>query len=201
MKKKFCITLFLIILVISEISIVYADVIMPGESFHSYSGSMKFEKFMEYLVSPFKEALTLLLILFIIIGLVLLTFRCVNNKKQNSNEEKSNSMTLLQKIYFGLNIILNLTLIQMIKVIMLFEINNRNYIRENSTNRFMIHIYAIYAIIMFVISLISLKKKNKKIIYITAICITIILLIICFITYNNINAGYYTSDIYPYIYY
>ena len=37
MKKKVFSTLALIILIISEISIVYADVIIPGQQFHPYS--------------------------------------------------------------------------------------------------------------------------------------------------------------------
>ena len=100
MKKKIFFVIAIIILIISEISIAYADLIIPGQHFHSYSSSEKLEKFNEYLQSPLKEIIAILIILFIVIGLVILTFRVINNKKQNTNEEKSNSMVILQKIFF-----------------------------------------------------------------------------------------------------
>ena len=198
MKKKIFFTISLIILVISEISMVYADVIIPGQHFHSYSGSEKFEKFNEYLQSPLKEILAILIILFIVIGLVILTFRVINSKNQNSTEEKNTSMIILHKIFFGLNVILSLISIYMIKVIELFNIyhNPVTYVdtRAEMANSFMIHLYIIYAIIMFILSMIGIKKKNKKIIYATAICLTIVILIICFLIYNNVSIGYYTYD-------
>lgn len=198
MKKKIFLAIALIILVISEISIVYADLIIPGQHFHSYSSSEKLEKFNEYLQSPLKEFFAILIILFIVIGLVILTFRVINSKKQNNTEEKSTSMIILQKIFFGLNVILSLISIYMIKVIRLFDIyhNPVTYVdtRAEMAHSFMILLYIIYAIIMFILSMIGIKKKNKKIIYVTSICITIVILIICFIIYNNASIGYYTYD-------
>lgn len=198
MKKKIFFAIALIILIISEISIVYADLIIPGQQFHSYSSSEKLEKFNEYLQSPLKEIIAILIILFIVIGLVILTVRVINNKKQNTNEEKSNSMVILQKIFFGINVVLSLISIYMIKVIRLFDIDHNpvSYVdtRAEMAHGFMIRLYIIYAIIMFILSMINIKKKNKKIIYTTAICLTIVILIICFITYNNAIIGYFTYD-------
>lgn len=198
MKKKIFFVIAIIILIISEISIAYADLIIPGQHFHSYSSSEKLEKFNEYLQSPLKEIIAILIILFIVIGLVILTFRVINNKKQNTNEEKSNSMVILQKIFFGINVVLSLISIYMIKVIRLFDIEHNPVtyvdIRAEMAHSFMIRLYIIYAIIMFILSMIGIKKKNKKIIYATTICLTIVILIICFITYNNASIGYYTYD-------
>ena len=198
MKKKIFFVIAIIILIISEISIAYADLIIPGQHFHSYSSSEKLEKFNEYLQSPLKEIIAILIILFIVIGLVILTVRVINNKKQNTNEEKSNSMVILQKIFFGINVVLSLISIYMIKVIRLFDIEHNPVtyvdIRAEMAHSFMIRLYIIYAIIMFILSMINIKKKNKKIIYTTAICLTIVILIICFITYNNAIIGYFTYD-------
>ena len=41
MKKKIFFAIVLIILVISEISIVYADIIIPGQHFNSYNNDKK----------------------------------------------------------------------------------------------------------------------------------------------------------------
>ena len=198
MKKKILFAIVFFMIVISGLSMVYADLIIPGQHFHSYSSSEKLEKFNEYLESPLKEFFAILIILFIVIGLVILTFRVINNKKQNNTEEKSSSTIILQKIFFGLNVILSLISIYMIKIIRLFDIhhNQVTYVdtRAEMAHSFMIRLYIIYAIIMFIFSIIGIKKKNKKIIYTTAICLTIVILIICFITYNNASIGYYTYD-------
>lgn len=64
MKKKVFFTIALIVLIISEISIVYADIIIPGQHFNSYSSSKKLEKFNDYMESPLKEFVPILIILF-----------------------------------------------------------------------------------------------------------------------------------------
>ena len=198
MKNRILFTIVLIILVISEISMVYADVIIPGKQFHSYGISGKLEKFNEYLQSPLKEFIAILIILFIVIGLVLLTFRIVNDKKQNKSEEKSNSMIILQNSFLGISLVLSLFSIYMVKLIKLFDISYNAGIYADKlaemAHSFMISLYIIYTIIIFIFSIISIKKKNKKIICTTVICLTIVILLICFITYSNASIGYYTYD-------
>ena len=195
MKKSFF-TIVLIVLIISEISIVYADLIIPGRHFNSYSSSEKLGKFNDYLKSPLKEFIAILIILFVILGLILLTFRTIKNKEHDN--ENNNSMQILQKVFFGTNVVLSLTSIYLIKIIRLFDIkaNPVTYVDERAemTQIFIIALYVVYAIIMLIFSIISAKKKNKKLVYITAICLTIAILLICFITFNKTSIGYYTYD-------
>ena len=196
MKKKVFFTIVLIVLIISEISIVYADLIIPGQHFNLHSSSEKLGKFNDYVESPLKEFIDILIILFVVLGLILLTFRAIKNKEHDN--ENNNSMQILQKIFFGTNVVLSLISIYLIKIIRLFDIefNPVTFVdtRAEIAQNFMIGLYVIYAIIMFVFSMISIKKKNKKIVYITTICLTIAILLICFITFNNTSIGYYTYD-------
>ena len=135
---------------------------------------------------------------FVVLGLILLTFRAVKNKEHGNEKEDNSSMQILQKIFLGTNVVLSLISIYLIKIIRLFDIefNPVTYVdtRAEMAQSFMISLYVVYAIIMFVFSMISIKKKNKTIVYITAICLTIVILLICFITFNNTSIGYYTYD-------
>lgn len=199
MKKKVFFTIALIVLIISEISIVYADIIIPGQHFNSYSSSKKLEKFNDYMESPLKEFVPILIILFVVLGLILLTFSAIKNKEHDNEKENNSSMQILKRIFLGTNVVLSLISIYLIKIIRLFDIefNPVTYLldkREERAQSFMISLYVVYAIIMFVFSMISIRKKNKKIVYITAICLTIAILLICFITFNNTSIGYYTYD-------
>lgn len=198
MKKKVFFTIALIILIISEISIVYADLIIPGQHFNSYSSSEKLEKFNDYMKSPLKEFIAILIILFVVLGLILLTFRAIKNKEHDNEKENNSFMQILQRIFLGTNVVLSLISIYLIKIIRLFDIefNPVTFVdtRAETAQSFMISLYVVYAIIMFVFSMISVKKKNKRIVYITATCLTIAILLICFITFNNTSIGYYTYD-------
>lgn len=197
MKKKFFSTLALIILIISEISIVYADVIIPGQQFHPYSSNEKLMKLNDIMGSPLKEFISILLTLFIVLGLVLVTFRITQNKKQSN--ENDNSIQILRKIFFGTNVALSLISIYLVKTILFFAIDSNPMASLLDTRAiiakiFTIVLYVIYIIIMFVVSMISIKKKNKKIVYITSICLTIAILLFCFILINNTIIGYYTYE-------
>lgn len=198
MKKKVFFTIALIILIISEISIVYADLIIPGRHFNSYSSSEKLEKFNDYMKLPLKEFIAILIILFVVLGLILLTFRAIKNKEHDNEKENNSFMQILQRIFLGTNVVLSLISIYLIKIIRLFDIefNPVTFVdtRAETAQSFMISLYVVYAIIMFVFSMISVKKKNKRIVYITATCLTIAILLICFITFNNTSIGYYTYD-------
>lgn len=198
MKKKVFFTIALIILIISEISIVYADLIIPGQHFNSYSSSEKLEKFNDYIKSPLKEFIAILIILFVVLGLILLTFRAIKNKEHDNEKENNSFMQILQRIFLGTNVVLSLISIYLIKIIRLLDIefNPVTFVdtRAETAQSFMISLYVVYAIIMFVFSMISVKKKNKRIVYITATCLTIAILLICFITFNNTSIGYYTYD-------
>lgn len=198
MKKKVFSTLALIILIISEISIVYADVIIPGQQFHPYSSNEKLMKLNDIMGSPLKEFISILLTLFIVLGLVLVTFRVTQNKKQSN--ENDNSIQILRKIFFGTNVALSLISIYLVKVIWFYAFDTKPiatlplYAGPLAALRPMIVLYVIYTIIMFVVSMISIKKKNKKIVYITSICLTIAILLYCFILINNTITGYYTYE-------
>lgn len=198
MKKKFFSTLALIILIISEISIVYADVIIPGQQFHPYSSNEKLMKLNDIMGSPLKEFISILLTLFIVLGLVLVTFRVTQNKKHSN--ENDNSIQILRKIFFGTNVALSLISIYLVKVIWFYAFDTKPratlplYAGPLAALRPMIVLYVIYTIIMFVVSMISIKKKNKKIVYITSICLTIAILLYCFILINNTITVYYTYE-------
>lgn len=188
MKKKIFFTIVLIVLIISELSIIYADLIIPGQYYNSYSSGEKLGKFYNYMESPLKEVISILIILFESIGLILLTFRAIRDN------EYSNFIHLLEKIFFGINIVLSLISIYLIKIMELFDIEFTSSTSINLLTPTYIIIYIIYTIIMFFASIISIKKRNKKIVYITTICLTFVILLICFITFNNISIGYYTYD-------
>ena len=85
MKKKIFFAIALIILVISEISIVYADLVIPGQHFNSYNDSEKIESFLKMVGSPIKEIVVLVTIFTFVLGMVLLAFNFVKDK--NSNEK------------------------------------------------------------------------------------------------------------------
>lgn len=198
MKKKVFYTIILITLIISEISIVYADVVIPGQHFNEYSISEKLEKLNEYIWSPIKEVITILIILFIVIGLILLTFKITKNSKHDNEKENKSFIKILQKIFLVTSVVLSLISIYLIKIIMLFHIESNPVTywdtRVEKAQIFMISLYIIYIIIMFIFSMISIKKKNKKIVYITAICLTIAILVLCFQAFNSTSIGYYTYD-------
>lgn len=197
MKKKIFFAIALIILVISEISIVYADLVIPGQHFNSYNDSEKIESFLKMVGSPIKEIVVLVTIFTFVLGMVLLAFNFVKDK--NSNEKKS-SRNVMKKIYFGMNVVLNLLQIQILRNALIFNsdftgVRTMSGIRENRINSVIIPIfYIVYAIIMISLSIFGIKKKKEKIMYITITITTILLFIICaFIVYNT-PAGYYTYD-------
>lgn len=145
--------------------------------------------------SPLKEFIAILIILFVVLGLILLTFRAIKNKEHDNEKENNSFMQILQRIFLGTNVVLSLISIYLIKIIRLFDIEFNPVTfadtKAEMAQSFMISLYVVYAIIMFVFSMISVKKKNKRIVYITATCLTIAILLICFITFNN-TIGYYT---------
>lgn len=201
MKKKFFFAIALIILVISEISIVYADMIIPGERFHSYNNDEKITKFLERINSPIKEVTVIVTILTFVLGMVILVFDYVKDK---DNNETNNSRNILKKIYLGLSFVLNLLQIQILRYALIFHsdftgVRSASAIREDRINRVIIPVFYIaYAIIMISLLIIDIKRKKEKRIYIITTIITISLFIICaFIVYNT-HAGYYTFDKSPF---
>lgn len=197
MKKKIFFAIALIILVISEISIVYADVVIPGQHFNSYNDSEKIESFLERVGSPIKEIVVLVTIFTFVLGMILLAFNFVKDK---NNNEKNSSINIMKKIYFGMNVVLNLLQLQILKNALIFNSNftggrTMSEIRENRINVVIIPIfYIVYAIIMISLSIFGIKKKKEKIMYITTTITTILLFIICAFIVCITPAGYYTYD-------
>ena len=119
MKKKIFFAIVLIILVISEISIVYADLMLPGQYFNSYDDIEKIGPFLEMVGSPMKEITALVTILSYVLGMVIISFN-YGNDKNNNNNENNNSKNISQKIYLGMNFVLNLLQIQILKNALIF---------------------------------------------------------------------------------
>lgn len=203
MKKKIFFSIVLIILILSEVSFVYADAIIPGMRFKSeftpYSDSEKLEKFINYMGSPLKESIIVLIIMFVILGITLITFEIIKDKKCEKEQDNNNSIRAVQKIFLCTNVALSLMSIYLMKVIRTFGIHfsSSGGVIVGDIRRKIITLYAvlIYIWIMLISSLISMRKKNRKVIYIVATCLTIAILLICFITFNNTNVGYITKDI------
>lgn len=197
MKKKIFFAIALIILVISEISIVYADLIIPGEHFNSYNNDEKIDSFLKTIDSPLKEIAVIVTIFTFILGMVILVFNFVKDKNSNEN---NNSRNILKKIYLGMSFVLNVLQIQILKSALIFNSNftgvrTMSGMRENRINCVIIPIfYIVYTIIMISLLIFGIKKKKERIIYIITTITTILLFIICtFIVYNT-PAGYYTYD-------
>ena len=198
MKKKIFFAIFLIILVISEISIVYADIIIPGQHFNSYNNDKKITAFLKRINSPIKEVTVVATIFTFILGMVILVF---NDVKDKNNNDTNNSGNILKKLYLGLSFVLNLLQIQILRYTLIFNSDFASgslldeEIRENRINHMIIPVFYIaYAIIMISLLIIDIKRKKEKRIYIITTIITISLFIICaFIVYIT-PAGYYTYD-------
>ncbi len=197
MKKKIFFAIVLIILVISEISIVYADIIIPGQHFNSYNNDKKITAFLKRINSPIKEVTVVATIFTFILGMVILVF---NDVKDKNNNDTNNSGNILKKIYLGLSFVLNLLQIQILRYALIFHsdftgVRSASAIRENRINHMIIPVFYIaYAIIMISLLIIDIKRKKEKRIYIITTIITISLFIICaFIVYIT-PAGYYTYD-------
>ena len=194
MKKKIFFAIALIILVILEISIVYADVIIPGQHFNRYNDSEKIEVFIEKIGSPVKEIVVLLSIFTFVLGMVLLAFNFVKDK----NSDKSNSFqNIMGRISLGMNVVLNLLQIHILKSALFFYgdyTGVRTMPTESKVNPLIIRtFYIVYAVIILL--LINAKKKKKeKPIYIVLAITTILLFIICVVIVYNTPAGYYTHD-------
>ena len=180
-------------MMIFGISIVHADLIVPSRHTNLCNNIEKLSKFYEYVASPLREIIAVLLFLFVVLGLILLIFRNIKNKNCSNN-----SIKILEKIFFKTNIVLSLISICLLKLIILFDIESNpiSYVdeREAIAKYIIIVAFIIYAIIMSVFTIISIKNKNKKVKYITATCLTIILLLLCFIEFNSTNIVCYTYD-------
>lgn len=196
MRKKFFFTLVLIILIISEITIVYADLIIPGRHFNEYKGVEKFEDFIKSVKSPLKEIVVLLLILFVTIGLVLITFKKIENKENKS----SKTILGLRKAFFGISVILDLLSIYILKIALLFSSSFSvgtmvdKEMRASVINGFISIIYGICVALIIISFIASAKKNNKKILYIITTGTIIVLFIIIVLIILNTDAGYYTYD-------
>ena len=195
MKKKIFFVIALIILIISEISIVYADLIIPGEHFNRYTNNIKIDSFLKTIDSPLKEITIVVTIFTFILGMVILVFNFVKGKNSNEN---NNSKNVLNKIYLGISFILNILQIQIIKSALIFNSSYtgvRTMPAESKVNPLIIPtFYIVYTTIIISLLIIDKKKKKEKTIYIATTITTILLFIICaFIVYNT-PAGYYTYD-------
>ena len=93
MKKKIFFAIVLIILVISEISIVYADIIIPGQHFNSYNNDKKITAFLKRINSPIKEVTVVATIFTFILGMVILVFNDVKDKNNNDTNNSGNILS------------------------------------------------------------------------------------------------------------
>ena len=190
MKKRIWFNIILMVLIISVTPSVNADLVVPGDYFYSYNSVEKLEEFNKYIGSPLKEIVTISLILFIVLGLVLLTFKITNN-----NESENNFIKILKKAFAGISIAFSLISIYMIKVIGYFGATGAE-IHNPGMERFQVFVFIAYIITMFISCIIGIKKKNKKIIYRTIIALAIATLAICCIMYISRKVGYYLDSDY-----
>ena len=211
MKKKIFFAIVLIILVISEISVVYADLMITEHYFNNdgyvendyvendYAENDDVEKigpFLEMVGSPMKEITALVTILSYVLGMVIISFNYGNDKNNNEN---NNSKNISQKIYLGMNFVLNLLQIQILKNALIFYSGFTwgiaSSIRiEKISHGIITLFYIVYVIIMTLISKFCIKRKKEKVICITITIITILLFIICAVIVHKTPAGYYTYD-------
>lgn len=196
MKKKVFFTIALIVLIVSEMSIVHADLVMPGERFYKYSNDAKIKAFLEMVGSPLKEITIVLTICAFILAMLMLFFYLIENKDSN---ESNNSIKISKKIYLVVIFILNALQIQILRCSLIFENEfSRGTLvemRENRINNNVIPtIYIIYIVLMILLSIFEWKKKKEKTIYIATIIITIILFIVSGVIVHNTTAGYYVND-------
>lgn len=190
MKKKVIISFLLISLMILGISTVYADVVFGD--FKPYSSDQKIEEFNNRIQSPLKEIAIILLILFIVLGLVLITFKFI--KSNNENKLKK----VLEKMYLLISFILGLVFIYFLKVVNVFIIEfmtgTLKYKMIDEAKITMIVFSIIYIITFIILSIISIKKKNKKFIFIPSTIFVIAIILICFIKFDNARIGVYVVD-------
>lgn len=184
MKKKVLVVLSFFIVLIFGFSVVYADVIMPGVTYHTYEGLEKFEAFCNHWQSPFREICIILIILFYLLGMSLLALKFIN--KEN---EKNKSLTLLQKIFFGMSVILSL-----LEIFMLYVIDSFAPMYYHKLFLKIWETYAIYVLVMLFFGGISWKTKKNKIVYIISILLTIALLVLDIFLYSITTAMYSTYD-------
>ena len=195
MKKKVFFAIALIIIIVSGISIVYADLIIPGEKFNLYEDNEKFDMFLQTIDSPLKKTIVMLTMLTFLLGIVILVFNYVKGKNDNENNKSKN---ILNKIYIGISFILNILQIQILKSVLFFNAEYtgvRTMNAEDKVSPIIIPtLYIGYAIIMIVSFIIAKKMKKEKIVIIVTTIITLLLFIICAIIVFNTPAGYYTYD-------
>lgn len=190
MKKKFLIGLITIILISITTTAVHANLI-----YREYNNDEKLEIFSEYVGgTSVKVFITLTLTLFIVLGFVLLTLNIVN--KKGNKRFKS----IVQNIFVGIGITLNILSIYFLKLIYLFPITyNKLHINNKieDTKDFISLIYILYFILIDIFGIISIMKKKFKIFNLAIICITIILILINILELNNIkdiSMGYITTS-------
>lgn len=187
MKKKILFVLSFFIMLISCFSVVYADVLMPGETVHTYEGIEKFEAFCKgYWQSPFREICIILIIIFYLLGTSVLALNYINKESEN---EKNKFLTILQKIFFVISVVLSLLEIYILKVLDSFAESHHRWL-----DSVIWIICASYAIIMLFSGFISWKTKKKKIIYVISTLLTIALLVFDIFAYNHTTAMYSTYD-------
>ena len=206
MKKKIFFVIVLIILVISEISVVYADLMITEHYFNNdgyvendYAENDDVEKigpFLERVGSPIKEVTALVTILSYVLGMVIISFNFDNDRNNNENNNYKN---IFQKIYCGMNFVLNLLQIQILKNALIFYSGFTwgiaSSIRiEKISHGIITLFYIVYVIIMTLISKFCIKRKKEKAMCITITIITILLFIICAVIVYKTPAGYYTYD-------
>lgn len=197
MKKEIFFAIVLFMLVISGLSIVYADLIIPGQHFNSYNNNEKIGAFIKGIGSPIKEIIVIVTIFTFVLGMVILVFNFVKDKNSNENSDSKN---IMKKIYFRMSFVLNLLQIQILRNALIFNsdftgVRSMSGIREKRINHVIIPIfYIVYVIIMISLSIFGKKKKKEKIAYITTTITTILLFIICAVIVYNTPAGYYTYD-------
>ena len=114
MKKKVFISFLLISLIILGISTVYADVVFGD--FKPYSSDKKIEEFNNRIQPQLKEIALILIILFIVVGLVLITFKFIKSDKDNKLK------IVLEKAYLLISFELSLIFIYFSKVVNVFII-------------------------------------------------------------------------------
>ena len=190
MKKKVFISFLLISLIILGISTVYADVVFGD--FKPYSSDKKIEEFNNRIQPQLKEIALILIILFIVVGLVLITFKFIKSDKDNKLK------IVLEKAYLLISFELSLIFIYFSKVVNVFIIEfmtgtlKDKMIDEAKTT--MLVFSGIYIITFIILSILSIKKKNKKFIFIPSTIFVIAIILICFIKFDNARIGVYVVD-------
>lgn len=174
---------------------MYADMWFPGQvqRYYEYEGVEKIGKFIKDIDSPIKEITAVILVLFIVIGLVLVTLKIIETEENKNEKTKSG----LQNIFLSISVILNLLSIYILKLALLFynnfskKITSDKEIMEIVIEKFTPFVYMVYGMLLIISFMISVGKKNKKILYLMTIPLIIVIFIICAFLILNSNIGYY----------